>query len=172
MGVNGVSAWWIALVGTLAGVVGATTAIIQVMQSRNNRQISSASSGGASTSRVRRRPRADPPHGMYPMPQKRFSNLSDMLMGILKLSLATAFIELVAWIVMAILPVLPNARPVLYTIPIFLASVTVLGIFFDLFLTVFSDDAWGLANTCMAAAILIIDLAIIVSSIKISSAKS
>ena len=109
---------------------------------------------------------------MYPMPQKRFSNLSDMLMGILKLSLATAFIELVAWIVMAILPVLPNARPVLYTIPIFLASVTVLGIFFDLFLTVFSDDAWGLANTCMAAAILIIDLAIIVSSIKISSAKS
>jgi hypothetical protein len=115
MGSDSVSAWFIALVGTIAGVVGAIAAVLQILQSRQGQARQTSNSAGyvvLSPQSIPTKQRTTLP-GMSKIDESadddKFTEKVTFI--VLVASLWTVFILLILWLAIAILGIHSSTIP-------------------------------------------------------------
>jgi hypothetical protein len=160
MGADDVSAWWIALIGTLAGVVGAVAAVLQVTQRHIHKDPSNLPDIPPHTPTVRKL-------GRGTSALDAFAGVDNDVMGLFRMALWTVFFELIAWIVMVALEVPPQADIgiLIFALPLVFAAI---GLFTTiLYLVIYSVGGKLSIEALFFAMTIIINVAVIVITIKI-----
>jgi hypothetical protein len=155
MASNDVSGWLIALIGTLAGVVGASAAVIQVFQGRGERNSTSS--------------------GIYPKDAQRRFGLSDLASDVhmpCMLTLWASLMILFSWLALAILGVRSGTvvSCVIVALP---GLIAIWSIGWLLYLVVMGDLTTIIAskravNDLACGIAMVLDMLIVIAAIKIA----